>query len=135
MKSVYMSVMSDDYIDNTYMFSKNPIRPSDLPNAIQIFTVLQSQFLGDISIVCMQYDAELEPSLIRTERDVYLIPHSEWENLRPNDIYIVNEKFLQLTNPDESIFPLSINKLASVDKLEELYENHGVIVSTSPMIQ
>ena len=135
MKSVYMAVIANDYIENTYVFSKNPIRKPDLPNAIHIFTVLQAQFLGDIPIVCLQYDADMEPKLIRTERDVYLIPHSEWENLQLNDIFIVNDKFLNLVKPGESVLPLNINKLAPVDKLEELYEKHGVIVSTSPLIQ
>lgn len=128
-------ICSKGMLDNLYIFSQKSITEEIMLHASYAHKILCAQFLGETSFVILQYSHIFQQNMVRTEKDVYIIPHDAWYKISErHDFYIVNENFIKLTQPDETVIPQNIHNLIQSNKLESLYQHHGLVIGTSPLL-
>ena len=142
--NVHGITILQEYIFNTYLFSNTAINETLIPPFMAAYEILKAQFLGDPPIVIAKVPQEYQSQLIRTERhallidsnhwetpniekSTFLIPHHKWDAIPTDDVFLVNDKFIESVKPSTNIIPNHIEKLLDTETLDAIYQTDGLL--------
>ena len=143
-KNVHGITILKEYIFNTYIFSNTAINETLIQPFMAAYEILKAQFLGDPPIVIAKVSQEYQSQLIRTERhallidsnhwetpniekSTFLIPHHKWDEIPTDDVFLVNDKFIESVKPSTDIIPNNIENLLEKETLDTIYQTHGLL--------
>ena len=143
-KNTHGITILQEYIFNTYLFSNTAINETLIPPFMAAYEIIKAQFLGDPPIAIVKVPQEYQSQLIRTERhallidtqqweipniekSTFLIPHHKWDEIPTNDVFLVNDKFIESVKPSTDIIPNNIEKLLDTETLDRIYQTEGLL--------